>query len=200
MTREEFDNIYDEIVFPFIKEVVENNSLLDLKNQDICKQLIYIEYERLNRQYKTNIFNKADGELLDRHKVAACVCGAFLKVSVIDKTRLVKQIQADKRLIESWFFYVNELVAYIAAIRVLALFMIHDYEADEKKQLCIMREFPKAPDVTHSKVGFLNSILFNLAQIKDEAQIGMDHYDIYAYALIFFMQESQFRTYLEERT
>lgn len=200
MTREEFDNIYDEIVYPFIQEVVENNSLIDLKNQDMCKQQIYSEYERLNRQYKTNVFNRVDGELLDRHKVAACVCGAFLKVSVIDKTRLVKQIQADGRKVESWFFYVNELVAYIAAIRVLALFMIHDYEADENKQICIMNEFPRMPDATHSKVGVLNSILFDLAQIKDETQIGIDHYDMYAYALIFFMQEIQFRTYLEERT
>lgn len=200
MTREEFDNIYDEIVYPFIQEVVENNSLIDLKNQDMCKQQIYSEYERLNRQYKTNVFNRVDGELLDRHKVAACVCGAFLKVCVIDKTRLVKQIQADGRKVESWFFYVNELVAYIAAIRVLALFMIHDYKADENKQICIMNEFPRMPDATHSKVGVLNSILFDLAQIKDETQIGIDHYDMYAYALIFFMQEIQFRTYLEERT
>ena len=70
--------------------------------------------------------------------------------------------------------------------------MIHDNRNDPDVCLNIINNFPDLPQTTLVKKGFLNCILFNLAQIKDENQIGKTHYDLYAYAMLFFDLEQNF--------
>lgn len=166
---------------------------------DQCKKDIYDKYDELRRFYKDQIFDKTDDALLDRHKVASCMCAAFLQVSVFNKERMVRQIINTKEAVHSFFFYANELVALYAANRFLSFFMVMDYRGDLKLQKEIMREFPLMPPSVNSKKGFWTSVLFNLASIKDEEMIGLEHFDIYAYAIIFFMLEVYYieRKYLQ---
>lgn len=196
MKRELFDRIFDNEILPFIKEIKANNSMIELKDLAKCKADIYAEYVELDSIYKEQIFGKdKDTELLDRHKVASCVCGAFLKVSVFNKTNLIEYITNEKKKVEVYFYYVNEMVALFAAAKFLSFYMM----SDKKEQIDVVRDiyknFPIVPPITKNKRGYWSSVLFNLSQIKDDNQIGLEHYDIYSYAMFFFWLE----TYFNER-
>lgn len=193
MKRELFDRIFDNAILPFIKEIESNNPMIELKDLARCKADIHREYMNLNHMYKGQIFgDETDSELLDRHKVASCICGAFLKVSVFNKTKLVEYIKTEKKKVEVYFYYVNEFTAFVAATKFLTFFMISDNKDNMDMVRDIYNRFPIMPSVTKSKRGFWNSVVFNLSQIKVKEQIGLDHYDMYAYAMFFFWLEKYF--------
>ena len=48
------------------------------------------------------------------------------------------------------------------------------------------------PATTQSKRGFWNIVLFNISQIKNKDQIGVEHYDMYSYAMFFFLLEQYY--------
>lgn len=189
MTKEFFYKVYDDSILPFIQTIAQNNLLLDIKDMNQCRQEIYDRYCKLRKFYKDQIFDKTDDALLDRHKVASCICAAFLQVSVFNKERMVNRIIDTGEKVHSYFFYANELVALYAANRFLSFFMVLDYRGNFELQKTIMEEFPLMPPSVKSKKGVWTSVLFNLASIKDEEMIGLEHFDIYAYAIIFFMLE-----------
>lgn len=193
MKQVEFNNIFDDTIMPFINEICENNSLITINDLDKCKEEIYKAYTELNKRYKGQIFEKdADKVLLDRHKVASCICGAFLRFPIFNKTNLMVYLQKERSAVEVYFYYVNELVALYAAIRYLSFFMIYENQQQDRVVQKILSSFPEAPPITKNKRGFWNSVLFNLSQIKDEGQIGINHYDIYSYAMFFFWLERYF--------
>lgn len=193
MEREQFNKIFDKTILPFIEELEDNNSLIERNNLEDCKQKIYMAYMALNKRYKHQIFEcDADSVLLDRHKVAACICGAFLEVPIFNKTKLIRYIKDEKQRIEVYFYYVNELVALFAATKILSFYMILDNQGDDEIVRAILNGFPKALPITKNKRGFWNSVVFNLSQINDNQQIGIKHYDMYSYAMFFFFLENYF--------
>lgn len=191
MRFSEFASLYDELFMPIIQEVSQNNSLVQINDIERHKNDVYHAYVNLRDKYKNQIFNKDDKALLDRHKIASCICGAFLEVPAINKTLLIKNIVDYKKPVDSFFFYTNEFIAFSVAIRVLGIFMIASNDDDEIKRR-ILCDFPIMPDIMNNKKGIWNNFLFNLSQIKDDKQIGIDHYDTYAYAMQFFMLENHF--------
>lgn len=194
MTKETFDKIFDEEILPFIEEIKESNSRIQIKDLEKCKGEIYKEYEDLNSSFKKVIFSNEEENLLDRHKVAACICGAFLKVSVFNKQKLVEEIQKTQERIEAWFYYVNELVAFQAGCRFLSFFMVYesqDKEIENKAEHIIMH-FPILPKVKQTPRGCYSSLLFYLSRIKDKNEIGLEHYDKYAYSMYFYMLEEYY--------
>ncbi len=192
MTKEVFDNIFDWGIQNFIMDLQANNSLIKTYDLQECKSKAYENYNRLIHQYKDNIFSKADNCLLDRHRVASCICGAFLKTGVFNTDDLLKQIIKTRKGVEAGFYYVNEWVAFHAGCRYLSCFMAYDNINNRDTFLNIIKNFPSLPQTTLVKRGFLNCILFNLSQIKDKDQIGIAHYDLYAYAMLFFNLEQNF--------
>lgn len=190
MTRELFDKIFDREIVPEIEVLRANNPLIKTKNLELCKEQIYREYQHLRGIYKTQIFSTTEN-LLDRHKVASCICGAFLKVSIYTKDDLFfEKIKRDKSRIESFFYYVNELIAVYAANRYLSFFMIKGSgNAAFKKN--VIEHFPECPPLVRSEYGFWSNVAFNLSQVKYREQIE-ECYDIYSYAMFFFMLESHF--------
>ena len=194
MKRELFDAVFKQDMIPFIHEIEDNNPRIKAKDVLVQQDKIYREYQRLRSDYKDRIFDKADVELLDRHKVASCMCGAVLANPVFDITPMVEQIKKERTRVEARFFYENELVAYHCATRCLAAYIVADHIKDEVLSQRIAREFPQVPNTLTSKSGFLKDVLFDLSQIKDQNQIGIEHYDKYSYALFFFWLE---RYYLD---
>lgn len=192
MKRELFDKIFDNEIQPFIEEIQNNNSLIEQYNLEGCRKSAYKEYTELNRKYKEQVFGSDDKALLDRHKVAACICGAFLKTPVFNKTELVKHIKKEKKPVEVYFYYVNELVALFAASKFLSFYMVDEQGSRMEIVQKIKTEFPMMPPTTKNKRGFWNTVLFNLSQIKDENQIGLEHFDMYSYATFFFWLETYF--------
>lgn len=192
MTKELFDQIFDWGIRDFIAEIQANNPRIKTNDLQECKQKAYENYERLIRQYRTHIFSKTDNCLLDRHRVASCICGAFLRTDFFNKTDLWQKIVESKERIEAVFFYVNELLAFHAGCKYLSCFMIYDNSNKPDVASNIIEKFPYLPKTTLVKTGFLNCVLFNLAQVKDESQIGIEHYDLYSYAMFFFKLEQDF--------
>lgn len=192
MTKDQFDILYDTFAKPLIDEMCSNNSLVVAKDYEKCKANIYKEYESMRIKYRSAVFNKEETELLDRHKVASCICGAILKCSVIDKTELIKRIINEKGAVETYFYYVNEAVAFMFASKVLMVFMMNDYSLDIETQKVIYSQFPIMPQTNCSKVSVFYNVLFNMSQIKDNYQIGIENYDMYSYAMFFYFLECYF--------
>ena len=179
---------------PLIDEIQQNNSYVRKKDIEACKEEIYNEYNALREDLKERIFgDKRADKVLDRHKVAACICAAFLKVSVFDKSAMFKKIQETRERVEAYFYYVNEIVAFEAGCRFLSFFMTSECNRDRNRAERIIREFPKLPPVKTSTLDCYDCIVFNLSQINTE-RIGIEHFDIYSYSMFFFMLESYYNT------
>lgn len=191
MDKKFFNKIFDNEIEPFIRQIEGNNAFIKMNDLDECKEKIFEKYNDIKRQYKEAIFKEDSGRLLDRHKVAASICGAFLCVPVFNKTQLLNILQKTKQPVEVYFYYVNELIAFYAGYRFLSFYMMYKRDDNEKK--IITEEFPIIPPtIKNNSHGGLSSILFNLSQIKDKKQIGIEKYDKYSYAMFFFMLENYF--------
>lgn len=203
MTFEEFAKIFDESILPDINEISEKITFVKAKDKSLCCREIYDAYKNLNDLYKKQVFNKTEEVLLDRHKVASCMCGAFLKVCVFNfsKSELIKYLKENGRAVEAYVFYANELIALRAATKFLSFFMVSekvkagDYEAVRK----IIEKFPLPLRTSNCKMGFWSITLYNLSQIRvDEPEnsarysIGIEHYDMYAYSMYFYWLELYF--------
>lgn len=203
MTFEEFAKIFDESILPDIKEISEKIIFVKAKDKLLCCREIYDAYKKLNDLYKKQVFNKTEEVLLDRHKVASCMCGAFLKVCVFNfsKSELIKYLKEKGRAVEAYVFYANELIALRAATKFLSFFMVSekvkagDFEAARK----IIEKFPLPLRTSNYKLGFWSITLYNLSQIRvDEPKnstrysIGIEHYDMYAYSMYFYWLELYF--------
>lgn len=194
MTKEVFNTIIDNEIMPFIYEIHENNPRIKIKNIEQSKNEIFYEYNKLRNDFKNKIFGKKEEDnLLDRHKIASCICGAFLKVSVFNKTELVNYIKKTKEPIEMYFYYVNEMAAFYAGCRFLSFFMTSESMKEQNKAEQIVEKFPLLPPVKTSSMTCFNNIIFNLSQIKTD-MIGLEHFDLYNYSMFFFMLESYFYT------
>lgn len=194
MTKEVFNTIIDSEIMPFIFQIQDNNPRIKIKDMERCKKEIFDEYNKLKKDFKNKIFGKrGEDNLLDRHKIAACICGAFLKVSVFNKTELVNYIQKTKQPIEMYFYYVNEMAAFYAGCRFLTFFMSSEFMEEREKAEQILKKFPLFPPVKTSSMTCYDNIIFNLSQIKTD-RIGLEHYDLYNYSMFFFMLESYFYT------
>ncbi|MFG6393875.1 MAG: hypothetical protein K1W24_06780 [Lachnospiraceae bacterium] len=191
MDKESFYKIFNNELVPFIEQIGDNNSLIKTNDLSKCKKEIFNQYNELKQQYKDVIFGKGSERLLDRHKVASSICGAFLRIPVFNKTELIETLKRTREPVEAYFYYVNELIAFYAGYKYLSFYMMYGRDYKEKK--IIIEDFPVIPPtIRNSTHGGLSSILFNLSQIKDKRQIGIEKYDRYSYAMFFFMLENYF--------
>lgn len=194
MIKSMFNEIFDREILPLIDEIQQNNKLIRKKNIETCKEEIYNEYNVLRADLKDKIFgDKSTDKVLDRHKVAACICAAFLKVSVFDRNPMINRILETRERVEAYFFYVNEIVAFEAGCKFLSFFMISECVEDRNKAERIIREFPKLPPVKTSTLDCYDCIVFNLSQVNTK-KIGIEHFDIYSYSMFFFLLESYYNT------
>ena len=192
MTKELFEKIFDNELLNDINQLAENNSLIKTEDLSVCKERIFRKYNNLKEDYKNNIFASAgitEDCLLDRHKIAACMNGAFLDVGIFNRTKLIENIRQNKALFETYFIYTNELIAFKAACEIVKYFMVYDYKDNLQAVDLIINNFPLLPESTKSKKCFIDNICFNLSQIN---QMGIEHYDYYSYAMFFFMLEQYF--------
>lgn len=190
-----FNEIFDKEIMPFIKELQENNSKIKTKDLVSCKQEIFKQFNELNSSFKNVIFSKdSDVNILDRHKIASCICGAFLMVSVFNKQELVDYIKETKKSVEHYFFYVNEFVAFYAGCKFLSFYMVSDNLKRNQIQMAIkiIERFPILPQAKNTLQGSYSNLLFYLSRIKDENEIGLKHFDKYSYSWNFYMLEEYF--------
>ena len=199
MKRELFDEIFDREIAPFIQEMLEYEPFIERPDLGPCKRDIFNEYSKLRGVYRRQVYN-TDIEILDWHKVASCICGAFLTVPIFHKGHLLEAVRQHGEAVEAFFYYANELIAFFAANKFLSIYMLRevdgirgiDEESRRTRKERIIRQFPLMPPASKGTHGTWSGILFNLSQIRNEERIGIRHYDLYAYATIFFMLETYY--------
>ncbi len=158
MKRELFDEIFDREIEPFVEEMLEYEPFIEKRNLAPCKRDIYNEYSKLRVIYKRQVYN-SDVEILDRHKVASCMCGAFLTVPIFHKGHLLEAVKQHGEPVESFFYYANEFIAFYAANKFLSFYMLCETdnlrgmdEADRSlRKERILRQYPLMPPASKVK-------------------------------------------------
>ena len=94
---------------------------IDVSN-DMCKKL-YHEYEKVRCFVRENYFDTGEnGEnKIDGHKICACITGALLNVRIITYSMPEEGMPAK-------VIYANYEVAFLAAVYVMYLFLMSDFE------------------------------------------------------------------------
>lgn len=192
MNKQQFDKIFDASIADQIKELSDNNSLITVNDLERCKGKILKDYDNLRAQMKSTVFKKVCLQVMDRHRIAACMCGAMLKNEVFDISKMVEEMKKTGISFEAGFQYANEVISLYSGCKILSFFMMNDFKDNMELREKIRDDFPVFPDTRHVKTEFMNVLCFNLYQIKDTRQIGIEHYDPYAYAVIYFLLEEHF--------
>lgn len=97
-------------------------------SESMCNKLYY-EYEEIRREIRQKYFDtgKSDENKIDGHKICACLTGALLNVRII--TYNMSDEDIPKEIVFS-----NYAVAFLAAIYVMYLFLLSDFEHDGKTE------------------------------------------------------------------
>lgn len=99
---------------------------IDVSNA-MCKKL-YDEYEKVRCSVREKYFDTGENEenKIDGHKICACITGALLNVRII--TYKVCEENMPVKVV-----YINYEVAFLAAIYVMYLFLLSDFEREGEK-------------------------------------------------------------------
>ena len=162
----DYGDITNIILVPTIKEIKHN--LRVTLTYDLEKILANIkeQYSVYKTMYKKDLEDTMDGKL-DRHKLASCLCGAVIK------TQPFGNAIGDAELVACR--YPNELLAFWCGLNLLKVFLIEDYSLDVIQRNYIVSQYPKLPDTTKDKRGYLACAVYSLADLRTkEPNYGYD--------------------------
>lgn len=138
MQRDKFDDIWDRIIIPLSKRILDRHSLpdLDFDKKRSSKQRIYNEYDRTNKQLHRVMCS--DGKT-DRHKVAASLAKAILVVRPFTSVYLSLQNKTIDISIRNAKFkrkelLPNEFLAIFTSMTVVANFILSSMKSDDRKR------------------------------------------------------------------
>lgn len=132
MRVETFNYLWEQGIAKAAQSVIDEISQDALKKYsvklDLSKEMcekVYSKYEELRLQVRKKYFNTGDNDenKIDGHKICACITGALLNV------RLVSFEIGDGKMPKA-VIYSNYAIAFMAAIYVMFLFLLSDYERD----------------------------------------------------------------------
>lgn len=193
---------FNHIIGPYLTQIISKYPDYCLRSRNIPREIGYA-YE----EYKENAIShmkklkNTEKPKLDRHKLASCICGAIIKAQPISYL-LKKQIPNG----------VNEILALHVALGVIKYFMIyeivHKIPAFEERQavksylvenFCIIlpTKDTNICDTQEYEQNLYNALLWSHDRC-DKTGDGNFHYDIWAYATIFYHIESFNRSRLNE--
>ncbi|MDR1803300.1 MAG: hypothetical protein LBQ94_06790 [Treponema sp.] len=124
MTRKDFRKFYEGTVCKLADKLVENN-----KNLSFVSNFGGLYEEYLNQRTLLKfVFEKQNtGDLLDRHKVSACITAALMKIRLLHPNNLDDQnnysLSKSSRM--------NEQLAFFAGIHAMSMYMAEDGKAKE---------------------------------------------------------------------
>lgn len=98
---------------------------VSLNTSDEMCRCVYEKYEELRLKVREKYFNTGnnDENRIDSHKICACITGALLSVRLIS-------FKVSNENMPKAIAYSNYAVAFLAAIYVMYLFLLSDYERD----------------------------------------------------------------------
>lgn len=188
--------LYDYIIYDLLFQICSNT--------DYCvrfvpgeKQIPFQIWDKYE-EYRNRALKEMHGTRLDRHKLASCICGAIIEVRPL--TSITGKIRRNA----------NEIFALEVGVNVIKFYMMCEllYKIDNEvykfnalrylKEKFTMR-FPSVDknicDTHDYKTNLHNSLLWshhNCNIIKKECF----HYDIWAYAKIFYHLELYNKNFL----
>lgn len=96
-------------------------------SKESAKKKILREYNKIRKELKGELYGaNADNKRMDRHKIAACFCEAFIECKQF--AFIVSDNTPTDVLLS------NYELAYVSSLRVLYLFMLYEYLKDGRQQ------------------------------------------------------------------
>lgn len=180
MQRADYGDFYDTVIRRYIDEITADCSFSECVDRGLrYKYKIYKCYQEKRDSIKKKYMRKTDDAALDRHKVAACMMYAILKVQPIKVNRFIWNLPERKLL-------ANEYLAFYVALNIIAMYKrdelrnAHSEEAANYKLV--------VPKTYHEGDGsdFESNTCRALYYLRLR---GLNGFDIFAYATILFMIE-----------
>lgn len=188
MKREKFDEIYNSIIVQ-IKADIDNSNTCKFKLKSA--ERIFNNYQ--NEKYKLKkyfMLNEEDN--IDRHKIAACMMYAIMKVYPIYIPLHIRlQAFAKKQKFSLELSYANEYLAIMTAISILDNFYNQDLQdgiLNPRRRKIVI------PETFNDDYGFIFNTCIDLKFGKRNNNIN-----ILTFANLFFLMEYDFNHEQEQR-
>lgn len=188
MQNKDYNDFYDTVIKKCIDRIIENaeSNECDYK-ESRCKRSIYKHYQIKRDYIKDKYMQKTAEAALDRHKVAACMMYAILKVRPIKVNRYIWRLP-EKILLA------NEYLAFYVALNIIEM-----YKKDELKEKLNSKDVKYeiiAPKTYHE--GKDSTFESNTCRALYYIRLrGIERFDIFAYSSILFMLEKYTDTIYE---
>ncbi len=113
MKKEKFDELYTNIICPNIEILKQNHEFEFISTSKLSIEESYIKHRDF---VKKMYMQKGSESILDRHKVAACIMMAIVKV----KPLVSSKTHRDNN------FYLNEMLAIQVAFDIVCSYLVDD--------------------------------------------------------------------------
>lgn len=191
--------LYDYIISDVLFQICNSNCDYCVKYLIDNDKLPIAIWKKLQHYEKTASKNMS-GTRLDRHKLVSCICGAIIEVSPIlgnDGTKIPKKI--------------NELAALYIGLNVIKVFMMNDFlhtvPLEDKENarrylknnfnICLPSINENVCDTQEYQRNIINALYWSHSKC-DISQKECFHFDIWAYAKIFYHLELYNRKNIEK--
>lgn len=194
MTKQAFAYLWEQGLVKAAQDVVNEVSEvypqiiqkyhIVLELTDANKNKLYREYDQLRTRVRTLYFDTGENNenLMDTHKVSACIMGALLNVHLVTFDKKVGEM-------DSTVAYLNYAIAFLGGIYVQYLFLLSDYKRDGQDELYENLKKQATfyfPDTNHGHDSYIQGRIKTLA-INDIC--GID-FDVLTYAdMIFWIEK-----------
>lgn len=181
-----FKMLWEQIIEDLLEQACNNNINYCIRYDDI-----HIRIGKKFEEYRKNALTHMVGNRLDRHKLAACICGAIIEVQPLTGFSGAKIIKN-----------ANEIVGLYAGLNIIKFYMIYELvckeEYNEKFNLLIYlkKNFDMDSPIIEENICDTKSYRENMANALYRShhycnQIKKDcyHFDIWAYSKLFYHLE-----------
>jgi hypothetical protein len=116
-----------DVVAEIIQDLQEKykNYKVTLNTTTEMRDKLYQEYHKFRKKIRQQYFDtgKNDENLMDGHKICACITGSLLSVHLVSFDKKLKDIPEE-------IFYSNYAIAFLSGIYIQYLFLLSDYKRD----------------------------------------------------------------------
>lgn len=182
ITKYKFEDLYNEVIFEYVKELEGIQKELNVKClnfSDKRARRIYDYYEE-KRLYIRRYFMNLESKPMDRHKIGAVMMYAILKSRPFHVARTVLKLP-------SQLLMANEYLAFYVALNIVELYRMDDALSNGNESGRCSLIFP---DTYHEDM-YIENVCKALYYVKNP-----DNFDIFAYANILFLLEKYSDKYL----
>lgn len=136
MTEETFLYLWQQGIVKAAKDVVADISpeliekyKVKLEISDLMYDKLYKEYHKYRQQIRERYFDvgENDENLMDGHKICACITGALLNIHLVSFDRGIKDIPLS-------VVYSNYAISFLSGIYIQYLFLLSDYMRDNNME------------------------------------------------------------------